>query len=66
MSKKSLTDASRVAITNVKLDEDSFRKLPIDDKRTYLDALDPRERMALILGDPDDKKLARVMQPHEL
>ncbi len=66
MSKKSSTDASRVAITNVKLDEESFRKLPLDDKRTYLDALDPKERMDLILGDPDDKKLARAMQPHEL
>jgi len=66
MSKKSLKDASRVAITNVKLDEENFRKLPLDDKRTYLDALDPKERMALILGDPDDKKLARAMQPQEL
>ncbi len=66
MSKKSSADASTVAITNVKLDEESFRKLPLDDKRSYLDALDPRERIALIIADPDDKKLARGMQPHEL
>ena len=68
MSKKSVTakDASSVAITNVRLDEDDFRKLPFHDKRTYLDAVPPMERMALILGDQDDKKLARAMHPHEL
>jgi len=68
MSKKSVTatDANTAAITNVRLDEENFRKLPFNEKRTYLDAVLPKERMALILGDPDDKKLARAMQPHEL
>lgn len=68
MSKKSVTatDASTAAITNVRLDEENFRKLPFNNKRTYLDAVLPKERIALILGDPDDKKLARAMQPHEL
>lgn len=68
MPKKSVTkrDAGTAAIANVRLDEDEFRKLPIADKRSYLDAVLPTERLALILGDPDDQKLARAMQPHEL
>src|SRR5512136_2458063 len=68
MSKKSVTatDASTAAIRNVRLDEENFRQLPFNEKRTYLDSVLPKERMALILGDPDDKKLARAMQPHEL
>src|SRR6185369_13147540 len=32
----------------------------------YLDGVLPKEKMALILGDPDGKRLARAMQPHEL
>lgn len=68
MPKKSVTatDASRTAITNLRLDEEDFRKLPFNDKRAYLDAVLPKERIALILGDRDNKKLARAMQPHEL
>lgn len=67
MSKKSVTATdTSTAITNVRLDEEDFRKLPFDQKRAYLDAITPNEQMALILGDPDKKKLARAMQPHEL
>lgn len=68
MSKKSLTatDASTAVIKNVRLDGEDFRKLPVDDKRTYLEAVLPKERLALILDDPEDKKLARAMQPQEL
>ncbi|MDD2539959.1 MAG: DUF6178 family protein [Desulfuromonadaceae bacterium] len=46
--------------------EDEFRKLPFDGKHLYLDGVLPKEKMALILGDSDGKKLARAMQPHEL
>jgi hypothetical protein len=68
MSKKSVTgkDAGRAVATNVQLGEDEFSTLPLVDKRNYLDGVLPREKMALILGDPDGKKLARAMQPHEL
>ena len=68
MVEKSLTgrDASTTAITSVRVGEEEFGKLPFADKRNYLDVVLPKEKMALILGDPDDKKLARAMQPHEL
>lgn len=68
MSKKSVTgkDAGRTAVTSVRVGEEEFRTLPFVDKRNYLDGVLPKEKMALILGDPDGKKLARAMQPHEL
>jgi hypothetical protein len=50
----------------VRVDEEEFRKLPVDDKRVYLDGVLPKEKLALILGDPDAGKLARSMPPHEL
>jgi hypothetical protein len=46
--------------------EEEFRKLPINDKRIYLEGVLPREKMELISGDPDAKKLTRAMQPQEL
>jgi len=68
MSKKSVTgkDTGRTAVTSVRVGEEEFRTLPFVDKRNYLDGVLPKEKMALILGDPDGKKLARAMQPHEL
>ncbi len=68
MSKKSVTatDASTAAVTNIRFDGEDFRKLPFNGKRSYLEAVLPKERLALILDDPDDKQLARAMQPHEL
>jgi hypothetical protein len=50
----------------VRLDEEGFRKLSFDDKRIYLDGVLPNERLELITGDPDDKKLTRAMPPQEL
>jgi len=55
-----------VATNSVRVGEEEFRKLPFDDKRIYLDGVLPKEKLALILGDPDGKKLARAIQPHEL
>ena len=54
------------AANSVRLGEEEFRMLPFDDKRTYLDRVLPKEKLALILSDPGGKKLARAMQPHEL
>ncbi len=57
---------ARDAISSVSLDEEAFRTLPFDAKRSYLDGLLPTEKVALILGDPDDQKLTRAMHPQEL
>jgi hypothetical protein len=54
------------AANSVRLSEEEFRALPFDAKRSYLDGLLPRERVALILEDPDDKKLTRALHPQEL
>ncbi len=66
--KKSTTgkDARTTAVTSVRVGEEEFRTLPFVDKRNYLDRVLPTEKMALILGDPDGKKLARALPPHEL
>ncbi len=45
--------------------EGEFNKLPFDGKHICLDGVLPKEKTALILGDPDGKKLVRAMQPHE-
>jgi hypothetical protein len=54
------------ATNSVRVGEEEFLKLTYDGKRSYLDGVLPKEKMALILGDPAGKKLARAMQPHEL
>lgn len=68
MSKKSVTvnNAHSTVATTVRLDEEEFCMLPFADKRTYLDGVLPKEKLALILGDPEAKKLARAMLPQEL
>jgi hypothetical protein len=57
---------ARAAVTSIRVAEEEFRKLQFTDKCSYLDRVLPGEKIALILGDPDYKKLARAMQPHEL
>lgn len=66
--KKNVTgkDAGRAVATSVRVGEEEFRTLPFTDKRSYLDGVLPKEKLPLILGDPDARKLARAMQPHEL
>ncbi|MDD2582527.1 MAG: DUF6178 family protein [Desulfuromonadaceae bacterium] len=66
MSQKNLIGRDAGRATTVRLSEDEFRNLPYADKRTYLERVLPKERMALILDDPDAKKLTRAMQPQEL
>jgi hypothetical protein len=59
-------DTGTAATNSVGLGEEEFRKLPFDDKRIYLYGVPPKEKVDLISGDPDDKKLTRAMQPQEL
>jgi hypothetical protein len=51
---------------SIRLAVEEFRKLSFDDKRIYLDGVLSREKMDLIAGDPDAKRLTRAMQPQEL
>ena len=60
------TGTGSAATNSVRLADEEFHKLPFDDKRIYLDGVLPKEKLDLILGDPDDKKLTRAMQPQEL
>ncbi len=68
MSKKNVTtkDPGSTVTRDVRLDEDAFRRLPLVEKRAYLEQVLPKEKLALILDDPDSTVLARAMQPHEL
>jgi hypothetical protein len=59
-------DTGKAVTNSVRVGAEEFRKLPFDDKRIYLDGVLPREKVELISGDPDDKKLTRAMQPQEL
>ena len=58
--------AGAAVLNSTRLGEEAFHKLPFDNKRTYLDGVLPWEKLELISGDPDDKKLTRAMQPQEL
>ena len=59
-------DTGTAAANSVRHGEEEFRKLPFDDKRFHLDGVLPREKVELISGDPDGKKLTRAMLPQEL
>ena len=54
------------AANSARVGEEEFRKLPFDDKRIYLDGVPPQEKLDLISGDTDAKKLTRAMPPQEL
>jgi hypothetical protein len=54
------------ATNSVRLDVEEFRKLSFDEKRIYLDGVLPMEKVDLIPGDPDGKKLTWAMHPQEL
>jgi hypothetical protein len=56
-----MTSNGAAAAISVRLGEEDFRNLPIDDKRVYLDGVLSKEKAALIAGDPDDQKLTRAM-----
>jgi hypothetical protein len=59
-------DTGTSAANSVRLGEEEFRKLSIDDKRIYLEGVLPKEKVDLISGDPEIKKLTRAMEPQEL
>jgi hypothetical protein len=58
--------SNTAAISIVNLDDDVFRTLAFDDKRSHLDSVLPWEKLHLLSGDPDEKKLTRAMLPQEL
>ena len=64
---KRITDrgTGAAAANSVLLGEEEFGKLSFDDKRIYLGGLLPKERLGLILEDPDAKKLTWAMHPQE-
>jgi hypothetical protein len=55
-----------VTTDSVRLGKEEFNKFTFEDKHIYLGGVLPKEKLALILGDNDGKKLARAMQPHDL
>ena len=59
-------DTGTAAAKSARVGEEEFRKLPFDDKRIYLDGAPPQEKLDLISGDIDAKKLTRAMPPQEL
>jgi len=48
------------------LDKKGFCKLPFDDKRIYLNRVSSKEKLDLISGDPEAKRLTRALPPQEL
>ena len=54
------------ATNSAGLTEKEFHNLPFDYKRIYLEGVLPKEKVDLILGDPDDQKLTRALHPQEL
>lgn len=52
--------------SSVILVEEEFRKLSFEAKRSYLDGASPGEKMELIPGDPDEKRLTWAMHPQEV
>jgi hypothetical protein len=65
-NRMSVRGTGTAATSSVRVGEEEFRKLPFDDKRIYLEGVLPKEKVELISGDPDVKKLTRAMQPQEL
>ena len=45
--------------------EGAFHRLTLADKRGYLQSVPGRERMNLILSDPDARQLTRALEPQE-
>ena len=48
-----------------RLSEGDFQALSLEQKSAYLKAVSAKEKMDLILADPDAKKLAAAMEPQE-
>jgi hypothetical protein len=48
-----------------RLGSTAFHKLNIDAKRSYLRSADPKEKLDLIMADPDARRLTAAMEPQE-
>lgn len=59
-------DTSTASIRGAQLTVDEFRQLTFDEKRSYLDRALPREKVDLIPGDPDARRLTWAMHPQKL
>lgn len=59
-------DTGTAATNGVQPGEEEFRKLSFDDKRIFLERVLPAEKVELISGDADIRKLTRAMEPQEL
>jgi hypothetical protein len=53
-----------MAVTST-LTEGAFEALPIAEKHSYLRTLGAKQRMDMLLSDPDARRLAAAMQPQE-
>jgi hypothetical protein len=53
-----------MAVTST-LTEGAFEALPIAEKHSYLRTLGSKQRMDMLLSDPDARRLAAAMQPQE-
>jgi hypothetical protein len=50
---------------SVRLTEDAFGALPFEEKQTYLRKTSAKEKLDLLLADPDGKRLTASMEPQE-
>lgn len=55
---------NEIAVTS-KLSEGGFARLPFAEKNAYLGTVGAKQRMDLILSDPDARRLTAAMQPQE-
>lgn len=54
------------ADSSVQCNEEDFYRLTFEDKRSYLASLPPADKIELLLGDPEARRLIRAMLPQEL
>jgi hypothetical protein len=60
-----LVSAEKNLAVTSNLSGNDFAKLPFVQKNAYLSAVAPKQRMDLIVSDPDARRLAAAMQPQE-
>ncbi|MBJ6723184.1 DUF6178 family protein [Geomesophilobacter sediminis] len=60
-----MAKAGKDITTTGKVSAKEFAALPVDEKRAHLQTVTPKERMDLIIGDPEGKRLVRAMDPQE-
>jgi hypothetical protein len=60
-----LVSAEKNLAVTSNLSGNDFAKLPFVQKNAYLSAVAPKQRMDLMVSDPDARRLAAAMQPQE-